>query len=166
MVMRFLVSVALLLVAGEAAADKTEAETCLRTKIWDGYNEGWAVRTAVTAELEEGAHRIYLVTLYAGNEYRFQVCGDPGVKDVDVILHDNQGKEVMRDTTDDREPTISYKPTVTDTYYVAVYAAKLERSSGPASEPAGAPGAATTAPAAADKTASPPAGISLAVTYR
>ncbi len=35
--MRFLASFALFLFAGDAAADKTEAETCLRTKIWDGY---------------------------------------------------------------------------------------------------------------------------------
>ena len=145
--MRFLASFALFLFAGDAAADKTEAETCLRTKIWDGYNEGWAVRTAVTAELKESEHRIYLVTLYAGNEYRFQVCGDPNVKDVDVILHDNSGKEMMRDSTDDREPMLSYKPTVTDTYYVAVYAASLEKPADP-------------------KAQAPAAGISLAVTYR
>ena len=150
--MRFLASFALFLFAGDAAADKTEAETCLRTKIWDGYNEGWAVRTAVTAELKESEHRIYLVTLYAGNEYRFQVCGDPNVKDVDVILHDNSGKEMMRDSTDDREPMLSYKPTVTDTYYVAVYAASLEK-------PAASGAADPKAPALA-------AGISLAVTYR
>ena len=150
--MRFLVSCAFLLFVGDAAADKTEAETCLRTKIWDGYNEGWAVRTAVTAELHQAEHRIYLVTLYAGNEYRFQVCGDPNVKDVDLILHDNTGKEMMRDTTDDREPMLSYKPKVTDTYYVAVYAASLEKPSASAGADA--------------KGAAPAAGISLAVTYR
>ena len=145
--MRLFGSFVLPLFVGEAAADKTEAETCLRTKIWDGYNEGWAVRTAVTAELKENEHRIYLVTLYAGNEYRFQVCGDPNVKDVDLILHDNTGKEMMRDSTDDREPMLSYKPTVTDTYYVAVYAASLEKPADP-------------------KAQAPAAGISLAVTYR
>jgi hypothetical protein len=148
--MRFGVWGSVLVLVGDAAADKTEAETCLRTKIWDGYNEGWAVRTAVTAELQEAEHRIYLVTLYAGNEYRFQVCGDPNVKDVDLILHDEAGKEMMRDSTDDREPMLSYKPTTTATYYVAVYAASLDAA--PAVASADGKGGA--------------AGISLAVTYR
>jgi hypothetical protein len=42
---------------------------------------------------------------------------------------------------------LSYKPTVTDTYYVAVYAAALEKPADP-------------------KAQAPAAGISLAVTYR
>ena len=29
-----------------AHADEAEADSCLRTKIWDGYNDGWSVRTA------------------------------------------------------------------------------------------------------------------------
>ncbi|MDP6931440.1 MAG: hypothetical protein QGG40_00925 [Myxococcota bacterium] len=108
-----------------AVADESEAETCLRTKIWDGYNEGWAVRTATAATLGEGEHRVFLVTLYAGNDYKFRVCGDPNGMDLDLVLHDAQGAELVRDQTDDREPVVSYKPESTDTYYVAVYAAKL-----------------------------------------
>ena len=42
---------ALLAASPVALADEAEAESCLRTKIWDGYNEGWAVRTATSATL-------------------------------------------------------------------------------------------------------------------
>ena len=63
--MRFLPLTLLLSVSGPAIADEEEADTCLRTKIWEGYNEGWAVRTATSATLAEGDHRIYLVTMYA-----------------------------------------------------------------------------------------------------
>ena len=124
-----------------AHADEAEADTCLRTKIWAGYNDGWAVRTATTTKLGEGEHRIYLVTLYAGNEYQLQVCGDNQVTDADIVLHDANGQELARDETDDREPLVSYKPEGTDTYYVAVYAAQLNEG-------------------ASD------AGVALAVTYR
>jgi len=127
--MRFLPLVALLATSGVgsgvAVADEEEADTCLRNKIWSGYNDGWAVRTATTATLGAGEHRIYLVTLYAGNEYRIQACGDNSSNNLDVVLHDANGTEIMRDESVDREPLINFKPSNTDTYYIAVYAAVL-----------------------------------------
>ena len=92
--MTFLPLLALLSLGQTAQADEKEADTCLRTKIWSGYNEGWAVRTATSASLEGGEHRIYLVTLYAGNEYKLQVCADSNVLDVDLVLHDADGNEI------------------------------------------------------------------------
>ena len=139
--MRILSLAVLFATAGIALADEEEADTCLRTKIWDGYNEGWAVRTATTASLGQGEHRIYLVTLYAGNEYRLQVCGDANANNVDIVLHDANGTELMRDESDDREPLLNFKPSSTDTYYIAVYAAGLAKGQ--------------------DK-----AGVAMAVTYR
>lgn len=125
----------------DAQADEKEADTCLRTKIWAGYDDGWAVRTATTTTLAATEHRIYLVTLYAGNEYEIKVCGDKSAADLDLVLHDAEGKELQRDKSDDREPMLAYKPEKTATYYVAVYAAELE-------------------PSAKD------AGVALAVTYK
>ena len=123
----------------EAQADEKEANSCLQSKIWSGYSEGWAVRTATTTTLKEAEHRVYLVTLYAGNEYKFQVCADDSAENMDIILHDVDGNEVLRDETSDREPVLSYKPAETQTYYVAVFASNLKEAE---------------------------AGIALAVTYR
>jgi hypothetical protein len=106
-----------------ALADEKEAETCLRNKIWNDYNDGWAVRTATTTKLAQGEHKIYLVTLYAGNQYKLRVCADGKVNDVDLVLHNSKGEELARDQSDDREPTIAFKPTATETFYVAVYMA-------------------------------------------
>jgi hypothetical protein len=117
--------VALLSLSTTAAADEKEADTCLRTKIWAGYDDGWAVRTATTTTLGAGEHRIYLVTLYAGNQYEIKVCGDKSSTDLDLVLHDADGKELSRDKSDDREPMLKFTPQTTETYYVAVYAATL-----------------------------------------
>lgn len=108
-----------------AAADEASAEACLKTKIWEGYNTGWAVRTATATTLGEGEHRIYLVTLYAGNEYKILACGDQDFTNADIVLYDSLGNEVLRDTKSDREPVLSYKATATDTFYIAVHATKL-----------------------------------------
>lgn len=110
----------------EALADVKEAETCIRTKIWDGYAAGWAVRTATRATLTEGDYRVYALTLFANTEYRFQACGDRSAGDLDLVLHDAAGNEVLRDQGDGPEPEMSFKPTSTDTYYVAVYLAQAK----------------------------------------
>jgi hypothetical protein len=125
--MRLISLLALTLLAGlqTAEADEKKADTCLRTKIWDGYGEGWAVRTATTASLAQGEHRVYLVTLYAGNEYKLQVCGDDSATDIDIVLHDAEGVELVRDQTNDREPVVTYKPANTETYYVVLYAGQV-----------------------------------------
>ena len=82
----------------------------------------------MTASLKEGAYQIYLMTLYKGAEYRFQACGDQKAKDVDVVLHTSEGRELLRDKNDARDPVIGFKPTETGDYYVALYAAKLSKA--------------------------------------
>jgi len=123
--MRFIWVVALMLITSVAHADEKEADDCLRNKIWSGYEEGWAVRTATTISLEEEAHRVFLVTLYQGNEYKFLVCGDTDSKNLDLVLHDSKGTEISRDSDESREPFLTYTPKETQTFYVAVYAASV-----------------------------------------
>ena len=106
-------------------ADEKEAENCLREKIWAGYEGGWAVRTATTITLEEEAHRVFLVTLYEGNEYRFMVCGDTDSNDLDIVLHNATGEELARDSDQSREPLVEFKAKETQTYYIAVYASSI-----------------------------------------
>ncbi len=116
---------AAMLVAGLANATEKQAEDALRTKIWDGYTSGWAVRTATNVTLGSGEHRVYLVTLYSGNEYKILACGDDNVANIDIVLYDAQGNQVGADASSDREPTLTYTPTLTDTFYIAVHASRL-----------------------------------------
>ena len=115
-----------------AYADEAAAEACLKAKIWEGYNQGWAVRTVTNASLAQGEHRIYLVTLYAGTEYKLSVCGDDALVNADIVLYDSLGNEVARDNTADREPVVSFKASATDTFYIAVHATKTKEGAGKA----------------------------------
>ncbi len=115
-----------LLVGGPSAqADESDSESCLRTQIWDGYNDGWAVRTATSTTLGLSEYRIYLVTLYKGNEYRILACGDAQSSNIDVVLHDADGRVVAQDTGKDREPRVVYEPKSTSTFFVVVHARSL-----------------------------------------
>jgi hypothetical protein len=114
-----------LLASSLAFAGEKDAEDTLRTKIFEGYTQGWSVRTATSVELGGGEHRVYLVTLYAGNEYRVLAAGDNNVSNIDVVLYDAAGQQVAMDNTNDRDPVLTYKPAKSDSYYVAVHASKL-----------------------------------------
>jgi hypothetical protein len=124
-IIRFLPFLALL-VAPSALADKEQSDSCLRTKIWEDYTEGWAVRTATNTQLKVGEHKIYLVTLYAGNTYKFMVCGDESAVDIDLALHNADGKPMEHDDTEGRDPSVQFTPDKTSTYYVAVYAQSVK----------------------------------------
>jgi len=109
--------------AGDDAA--LAAETCLRTKVWDGYADGWGIRTMTSTTIGQGATKNYLVTLYKGNEYQIRTCGDDKVKNLDLYLYDVNGNVVKHDETTDREPTLAFKPDATATYYIVVHAKEL-----------------------------------------
>ncbi|MEZ4317836.1 MAG: hypothetical protein R3F61_10040 [Myxococcota bacterium] len=114
------------LLTGTALADEKQAEECVNTKVWDSYGDGWGVRTMTKTTLETGKTRNYLVTLYAGNEYRVQSCGDDSVTNLDVLLYDTEGNLLSRDDTESREPMFSFTPKTTATYYVVVYLRELK----------------------------------------
>lgn len=122
--MRILLLWATLLGVPVSFADEKDAETCIRTKIWDGYADKWAVRSATKALLKQGEYRVYVLTMYAGTEYRFQACSDKVCKNVGLILYDAAGNEVQRTSGEGREPEIRFKPAKTDAYYVAMYASQ------------------------------------------
>ena len=125
---QFLLSglLALGLMAGPAEAGKRDAEVCLRTRVWDGYGDGWGIRTMTSTELAAGKTRNYLVTLYKGNEYRIEACGDSAVQNVDVLLYDTNGNVIKRDETEDKTPRFEFTPEETGSYYVVVYMRGLE----------------------------------------
>lgn len=136
--------------SSSSLADEKQADTCLRTKIWDGYAEGWGIRTITSATLATDDVKVYLVTLYKGNEYQVRACGDESAQDITVALYDvtNGDKDetgnpvpTVQDQSADREPLISYTPEKTGTYYIAV---KVEKYTDAESS----------------------AGIAMAVTYR
>jgi len=124
-----------------AHASESKAESCLRTKVWEGYSDGWAIRTMTSSTLDAGATRNYLVTFYPGKEYQIQTCGSDEIQDLDVLIYDLNGKIVKRDETTGREPMLTFSTDKIATYYVVVHARQL----------------------AAGKTS---AGVAVAVTYR
>lgn len=115
----------LLCCAPSAMADEDEAESCLRTKVWDGYAEGWGIRTMTKSTLDAGATRNYMVTFYPNKEYQIQACGDGSVKDLDLVIYDLEGKVQKRDENVGTQPSVTFQTDKIATYYVVVHAKQL-----------------------------------------
>lgn len=120
---------AVLAISSSVQADQDEADTCVRAKVWEAYPAGWAVRTITKADLAESEHRIYLLTLYAGNEYKFLGCGDKSLENVDLVLYDADGRLLVQDQTVSRHPEVNFTPSTTDTFYLAVHAVEQGKKS-------------------------------------
>ncbi|TNE85802.1 MAG: hypothetical protein EP330_24510 [Deltaproteobacteria bacterium] len=118
------------LLATPALAAEKDGEDCVRTKVWDAYGDGWHIRTLTSTTLANGATNSYLVTVYQGNEYKFEACGDDAASNIDLLLYDLDGNVVHRDDTENKEPTLTLKPETTTTYYLVVYARKTSGDAG------------------------------------
>ena len=116
---------AFLLTTNAIGGDSAFSESCIRTKVWDGYADGWGTRKTIVTDLDLGETRNYMVTLYKGNEYEFKTCADEGMVNLDLHLYDLDGNEVLRDSTQDRQPVLNFKPDKTATYYVILHATEL-----------------------------------------
>jgi len=110
-----------LLATTPAIAGKRAADECLKTKIWDRYGEGWAIRASSGTELALGKTKYYKITLLKGQRYQVLTCADDNVVDLDILLYDNKGQMLHRDGTTDREPLLSYEAKVTGVYYAVLY---------------------------------------------
>ena len=119
----------------ECQAQVNAVDNCVREKIWNAYPQGWAVRTISKARLSESEHRIYLMTFYKEHQYQILACGDKSMKNVDLVLYDADGRLVVQEDTQDRQPAINFQPTETDTYYLAVHAMeRVQAKKGPTAE--------------------------------
>lgn len=106
-------------------ASEAESDECLRNLVWDGYKDGWAVRTATSAVLGAEEYRVYALTLVGGTTYKVLVCADGSSAEVDIVLHDADGKVAAQDQMSGVQPVVEFTPPVTGSYFVAVHNRRL-----------------------------------------
>lgn len=111
--------------ASTAHATEATAENCIKQKVWEGYNQGYGVRTMAVSTLGNQEYKVYKTTLYAGNEYKFLACGDEEITNVDLVLYDVLGNRLAFDPFTMREPFLVYTPSTTDTFYIVVHATQM-----------------------------------------
>ena len=70
--------------------------------------------------LREGKRYVLETTLYRGNEYKIIGAGDSDVRDLDIILFDEDLDEIDRDTGTDSIPIVEVSPSWSGTFYIAV----------------------------------------------
>ncbi len=107
--------------AGEAAA-----QACVNTKVWDGYDDGWRVRTVQARMLDAGDKATWTMTLVSGNTYRFFGCSEASVRRLDLVLYGQEGAAKASDMDGDRQPYVDFTPDLTQTVHAVLLAPDLD----------------------------------------
>lgn len=68
--------------------------------------------------LKRGQNRVTLTTLYRGNHYLLIGAGNEHVKDLDLILYDENGNFINSDRKSDALPIVEVHPKWTGRYYI------------------------------------------------
>lgn len=100
--------------------DSAAAQACLRTHLQADYEQGWALRGSTIARMGAGDERAFAVNLYSGIEYSMRACGDDQSGPLDIVVYDEDGREVVWEVGDTREAGVRFTPDDSGTYYVAV----------------------------------------------
>jgi len=61
-------------------------------------------------------------TFYYGTTYKITGIGSDGISDLDIVIIDANGNEVVKDTKADNLPDVTFTPTSTGTYTIKVLA--------------------------------------------
>ena len=104
------------------ASDATdaEAESCLKTKIWESNREGWSVRNSGTVRLGGGAFKSFAVNLYTSREYQLMACGAGWAQTVGLQLYNDKGERVESAKSAGRQPEFTLSPPAAGQYFVVV----------------------------------------------
>ena len=107
----------------QAANDATdaEAETCLRTKIWEMNREGWSVRNFGTVRLKGKEHNSFAVNLYTSREYKMMACGIAAANDVGLQLYDANGERLKSAEENGRQPVLEVQPQKAGQHFVVIH---------------------------------------------
>lgn len=78
-------------------------------------------KNPIIGQAQEGGVFSKSFSLKANKNYAFiAVCGKPNCVDVDLVVLDSKGKELVADQTDNSEAVVKYKPTKAGVYKVNV----------------------------------------------
>jgi hypothetical protein len=113
--------------AAASLAAPNDAETRLRSDIWQSYTDGYAVKTLSSTIIHTGTPVQYEVNLFTGNQYRILAAGDQDLVDLDLYVYDANGAVVAHDSVG-AQPAVEFVPRSSGVYSVALYAKQESRS--------------------------------------
>lgn len=89
---------------------------------------GYSCRTKVNGRyLQQGESYDAYTTLLKGNDYMLVATGDTNVKDIDVVLHDENHNVLARDSSNDATPMVQVSPKWTGRFHAKI---KMHRGNG------------------------------------
>ncbi|MBF0550281.1 MAG: hypothetical protein HQK60_07080 [Deltaproteobacteria bacterium] len=117
----FCLSWCLIVISSPTIASDAESLNRLQIMVFAVQLKGCDCRDYASGKyLSEGDYFTIRTTLSRGNQYVIMGAGDSTVRDLDIILYDENGNEIDRDTQTDATPMVAVSPRWTGTFYIKV----------------------------------------------
>jgi len=100
--------------------DLASAEDCIQTRTRSFYQDGWSLRGTHGTRMGAGEEQAISLTLVAGLEYRFEACGDAQAGPLDLVVYDQDGRDLAWDAGAKGEAGLVFRPEHTGEYFLAV----------------------------------------------
>ncbi len=112
-----------LFAAGIATGSDEDSMNNLFNRAMEIIKQEWELRNMVKGRyMVEGESYAYQTVLIEGYNYLFTASGDRSVKDLEIILYDEDWNEIGKDTKN--TPSKEFAPKWTGTFYVKMTMAK------------------------------------------
>ncbi len=94
------------------------SEACLKAKMWETEEQGYAVRAISTYDMKVSEFQTIKTALFSNREYLVRSCADTGVSLLELVVYDRQGQEIARSTGQGRSPDLTIKPQSAANVYI------------------------------------------------
>ena len=100
--------------------DSEAARSCIREQVMVSYESGWSLRGSTIARLGNDDAQAYTLSLLEGLEYRLMACGDEQTGPINLVILDEDGRQVGGQAGQTRQADLVFHPPHTGTYTLAV----------------------------------------------
>ncbi len=101
--------------------DAEAAQSCLRDQTIAAYEDGWSLRGSAMARVGSDDAQGFSVTMIEGLDYRISLCADDQAQGLELVIFDEDGRDMAGVETNGRGAEILLSPPHTGRYTLAIY---------------------------------------------
>jgi len=98
----------------------------LESQYSQAESDGYSSRNYIIGRLNDDEDETWTISLFGGNTYRITGACDGDCQDIDLVLLDDDGKELDSDLLVDDAPILNYTVKVTGAYSIRVIMAQCK----------------------------------------
>jgi len=100
--------------------DESQARSCLEVKIWNTYDDDWAMRSLEVDHMAQSEFKVYPLTLVQGMDYQFIACSEEKTDAIQLSIYDDKGNILTENKVNGRELLLEWNSDKTQDIFLSV----------------------------------------------